>query len=297
MEIRQLRYFVAVAEELHFTRAAEKLNISPPSLTQQIQVLERGLGVRLLTRTKRSVALTDAGIQLLDEARIILRQVERAETMGRLAGRGEIGRIEIGYVTSASCAGLIPSVVAAYGRSHPLVELHLHRQETPDQLRDISIGRLDVGFLRPPVKYPVGLTGYTILKQPLIVALPAGHRLAAIRSISVRSLRDETFITPTVEVELGFPSYIDTISTAGNFQPRIVRRTPDILSIVTLVGAGLGVAILPGSFRHIQIPGVTYRSLSQGGHASIAVSFRKDEKSPAVKAFIAQLRGRRKLLQ
>src|ERR1700742_1879741 len=130
MELRHLRYFEAVAAELHFARAAERLKITPPTLTQQVQVLERELGVLLLRRTRRSVALTEAGRRFLEEARATLRQADQAMVMAHRAARGEIGRIEIGYVTSASCLGLIPQVIAAFRRSNPLVDVQLHRLET-----------------------------------------------------------------------------------------------------------------------------------------------------------------------
>jgi DNA-binding transcriptional LysR family regulator len=140
MELRHLRYFEAAAEELHFSRAAERLNISAPTLTQQIQALEQDLGVMLFRRTKRSVALTEAGRRFLDEARATLRQAEQATLMARQTARGEIGRIEIGYVTSASCLGLISTVLAEFRRANPYVDLQLHRMETVRQLNELIQG-------------------------------------------------------------------------------------------------------------------------------------------------------------
>lgn len=289
IELRHFRYFVAVAEELHFSRAAQRLHISPPSLTQQIKDLERGLGVLLFRRTKRSVALTDAGTRFLDHARATLLQAERAELVGRQAGRGEVGRIEIGYVTSASCAGIVSAAIKSFRRRHPLVDIQLSKLETPVQLEALVHGQLDIGFLRPPTTYPTEVTGFTVLSHPLIAALPADHRLARARQLRVSDLREEDFIAPTVEIELAFENHTERIATRGRFVPKITRRRPDILTIVTLVGAGLGVAIVPNSFQAVRIPGVVYKPIVPQERARIAAAFRKDERAPAVRAFITEL--------
>lgn len=290
MELRHFRYFVTLAEELHFARAAERLRISPPSLTQQIQDIERELAVRLFNRTKRSVALTDAGAQFLEHARATLRQAEKAELIGRLAGRGEVGRVEIGYVTSASCAGLVSASIKTYQRTHPLVEIQLSHLPTLAQFELLANGRLDIGFVRPPATYPSGLAGFVLLSHTLIAALPADHRLAQSKQVRVADLREEKFIIPSVEIELGFENHTNRVAAAGKFTPKITRRRPDILTIVTLVGAGLGVAIVPRSFQAIQIPGVVYKPLTPRNDAKLAAAFRKDEHGPAVRAFIQQLR-------
>jgi DNA-binding transcriptional LysR family regulator len=290
IELRHFRYFVAVAEELHFSRAAQRLHISPPSLTQQIKSLEIGLRVRLFDRTKRSVTLTDAGAQFLEQARATLRQAERAELVGRQAGRGEVGRIEIGYVTSASCAGLVSAAIKAYLGKHPLVDIQLTKLETPVQLEALASGQLDIGFLRPPVAYPIGLTGFVVLGHPLIAALPSDHRLANAAHVRVADLREERFIAPTVEIELGFDNHTGRIAARGKFAPKIIRRRPDILTIITLVGAGLGVAIVPDSFQAIRIPGVVYKPIVPREEAKLAAAFRNDERGPAIRAFIQHLR-------
>src|SRR3954447_12041212 len=194
MELRHLRYFVAAAEELHFSRAAERLNISAPTLTQQIQVLEADLGVVLFRRTKRSVALTEAGRRFLEEARKTLRQAEQATLVAQQAARGEIGRLEIGYVTSASCLGLIPMLLAEFRRLNPYVDLQVHRMETVRQLAALDHGQIDLGFLRPPTRYPVGLTGTLVWRQPFIVAMPKDHPLAAEKRVRVSSLAGEPLI-------------------------------------------------------------------------------------------------------
>jgi DNA-binding transcriptional LysR family regulator len=291
MELRHLRYFVAVAEELHFSRAAERLHISPPSLTQQIQTLERELGARLFVRTKRDVKLTDAGARFLEEARITLRQAERAELVARRAGRGEVGRVEIGFVTSAACLGLLTAAVPSYRQAYPLVELSLRKMETARQLEQLTESRLDVGFLRPPTRYPTGISAIIITRQSVVVALPKDHRLAAAETIPAAALAEENFIVPTFETDVGLYGHTAALGAQGRFVPRIGERALDQFTSVTLVAAGFGVAVVPQSIACIRIPGVIYKPLTRRtNEVELAAAFRRDERTPAVKAFIQHLR-------
>jgi len=292
MDLRHLRYFVAVAEELHFSRAAERLHISPPSLTQQIQSLEQELGARLLVRTKRDVKLTDAGARFLEEARSTLRQAERAELVARRAGRGEMGRVEIGFILSAACTGLLTVAVPSFRRTHPLVELSIRKVETGRQLEQLTEGRLDVGFLRPPARYPTGISAVVVARQSVVVALAKDHRLAATGAIPSASLSEESFIAPTFETDVGLYRHTAAVGQQGRFVPRIGARAPDVFTMMTLVAAGLGVAIVPQSIVCIQIPGVVYRPLArQGSPDELAAAFRRNEQAPAVKAFIRNLKA------
>ena len=292
MELRHLRYFVAVAEELHFSRAAERLHISPPSLTQQIRALEQELGALLFTRTKRNVTLTDAGTRFLDEARSTLRQAEHAALVARLGGRGEIGRVEIGYASSAACAGLITAAVAEYRRTHPLVSLSLSAMQAARQLEQLSEGRLDIGFLRAPARYPIGISAVIIGRQPVVIVLPSDHKLAKKASISAEMLAGERFLASTFETDVGLFQHTAALGQQGNFVARIVDRIPDIFTTVTLVAAGVGIAVVPQSCSCLRIPGVVYKPLShQTKPVEFAVAFRRDERAPAVKAFVQQLRS------
>jgi DNA-binding transcriptional LysR family regulator len=290
MELRHLRYFVAVAEELHFARAAERLDISPPSLTQQIQNLEAELGARLLNRTKRSVSLTDGGARFLEEARKAVRQAENAELIGKQAGRGEIGRIEIAYMTTASCAGVVSRVLADYNKSHPGVDIRLIKLETPEQLASLAEGRIDIGFLRPPDRYPTGLAGIEIWHQPVMIALPENHPLAHRSQLECADLANDEFILPSVEAELAYDGYVNSVAEQGGFTPRVSRRARDYLSIVTLVAAGFGVAAVPASFSRIQMPGVRYLAINLKRRARIAIGYRRQERAPAIKSFIERIR-------
>jgi DNA-binding transcriptional LysR family regulator len=291
MELRHLRYFVAVAEELHFSNAAQRLHISPPSLTQQIQNLEAELGARLFVRTKRDVKLTDAGVRFLDEARATLRQAERAELVAKRAGRGEVGRVEIGFVASAACLGLLTATVPSFRKSYPLVALSVHKLETPRQLDHLTEGRLDIGFLRAPARSPTGISVITVARQPVVIALPKGHRLADAAAISPASLADETFVAATYETQVGVYRQTAELGQHGGFAPLVGEHASDQFTIVTMVAAGFGIAVVPQSIACIQIPGVVYRPLRrQAIRTELAAAFRRDERTPAVKAFIQHLR-------
>src|SRR5262249_39909947 len=230
MELRHLRYFVAVAEELHFSRAAERLHIAPPALTEQIRHLEQELGASLLTRTKRNVRLTDAGARFLEEARLILRQAEHAAHVAKLAGRGEVGRIEIGYASSAACSGLVTAAIAEYRRTHPLVSLSLSSMQAARQLDLLTEGRLDIGFLRTRARYPVGIAALIIARQAVVIALPSDHRLARKPSVSAAMLAEEQFLAPTFETEVGLYQHTAAVGQQGNFVARIVDRIPDLFT-------------------------------------------------------------------
>ena len=179
MELRHLRCLAVLAEELHFSRAAERIGIAQPALTQQIQALERELGVRLFQRTKRSVHLTVAGKLTLEEALRTLQQADRTKLVAHQAGRGEKGLIEIGYVGSAAFSGVLAKTISAYRKTNPHVELQLYELSIHQQLNDLNSRRLDAGFLRLPVKqWPIGLTFVALLSEPIVVALPLSSAIS-----------------------------------------------------------------------------------------------------------------------
>lgn len=287
MDIRQFRYFVTVAELLHFSRAAEVLGITPPSMTKQIQEIERELGVRLFQRTKRSVRLTAAGAIFLDEARRVVEQADRAEETARRAGRGELGRIEIGYVASTAYSGVLQDQMTTFRGAYPGVEVNCSEvamDRLPEMLDD---GRIDIAFLRPPISYPPGIRAVTLLRDPFVVAVQEKHPLAAPRPIEPAKMREETFILP--EQEAGTLE----IARRGGFEPRLGPRPGSLVAVMTLVSLGAGIAIVPNSvLRAVHLPRVTYREISGPPILSeIAAAFRLSEAAPATLAFIAQLRA------
>ena len=291
MEIRHLRYFVTVAEELHFSRAADRLHISTPTLSQQIRALEGELGARLLKRRARSaVELTHAGKRFLQEADAVLRQMKQAELIGRRAARGETGVIALGYVFSASCSGLISRAIAEFRFTHPDVAIQAQLLETQPQFKAIIDGSIDVGVMRVPRRYPSNLTGFLIERQPFRVALPAGHRLTNLKQIPPDALAGEPLIAAPLEMELGFWGNISAIAPAG-MPLNIVERAPDVFTLLTLVGAGVGISVISSALSRISIPNVVYRDFSRAPrYADHVVVCRKFEASPIVNVFLKRLR-------
>lgn len=287
MELRHLRYFVVLAQELHFARAAEKLNIAPSTLTVQIQEIERRLSASLLARTKRSVRLTPAGEIFLKEARTVLAQFEKAEAAGRRAGRGEIGRVEIGYVGSAAYAGVLQDQIRRFSSAWPGV--HLHAAELPMEELPLLIdtGQVDIGFVRLPMSLPGSLRTHVLLRDYFCLALPARHVLvgSSQEPISPALLANEAFISP--EQQAG--TY--EVARRGHFAPHIVSAPGSLLAVLTQVSVGAGVSVVPSIVRHVvHLPEVAFRPLAGEPILSeVAAVYRAQEDAPAVSHFVGQL--------
>jgi len=293
MELRHLRYFVAVAEELHFSRAAEQLNISTPTLSHQIQALEKILGAQLLCRKKKTaVSLTQTGRRFLEEARATLRQAENAELVGKRTACGDMGSVAIGYILAASCVGLLPELIATFHKENPQVSLQINRMETFPQMKALVEGALDVGFIRAPKRYPTELTGFIINRHPYYVALPEGHPLTKRKHLTPAILAHEPFVAGSMEMEVGLWGNLGAISATGH-SPQVIARTSDIFSVLTLVAAGMGLGIVSGPMSKVDIPGITYRKIAGAlQSAEIAIAYRKSESAPAVRSFIQRLRSK-----
>jgi DNA-binding transcriptional LysR family regulator len=291
MELRHLKYFVAVAEEMHFARAAERLNITPPTLTHQIKALETILGVRLFNRSGNTgVALTRIGTQFLDEAKATLKQAARAELVVRQAGRGEMGTIEVGFILSAICGDVVTSYMSEFKGAHPRVVTTMRKMETFPQLRELTEGTLDIGFMRAPDRYPAGLTGFIIERQELWLAISKDHKLANHETVDPKELVGERFVGSLLTMEVGFWDNINHAMPSGE-SPHIVARAPDIISVLTLVGLGAGMSVVSGSLKQIAFPNVIYRKIAgPAKYADHVVVFRKNDESKVVKAFVAMLR-------
>lgn len=286
MELRHLRYFVTLAEELHFARAAEKLNIAPPTLTVQIQEIERTLSARLFQRTKRAVSLTTAGEVFLAEARSVLEQFARAENAGRRAGRGEIGRIEIGYVGSAAYAGVLQRLTNRFCTTWPDVEVNAREFPMGELPELVANGQVDIGFVRMPLLLPKSLRNQVVLQDQFCLALSIHHLKASIEGeISPRLLGGELFIAP----EQQFGTY--EVARRGGFTPRIVSSPGGLLAVLTEVSLGMGVSIVPGIVENvIKMPDVAFRPIAGDPIVSeIVAIFRANEKSPAVQQFILRV--------
>jgi DNA-binding transcriptional LysR family regulator len=291
-ELRLYRYFVTVAEERHFSRAAERLNITPPTLTHQIQALEAHLGVQLChRRPKTRVELTEAGKRFLEQAQQVLRQVAEAESAARKAARGEVGRIEIGYMMSVSCSGLIQKCVGNFRRTHPAIDISLHRLETMPQVAAIAEGRLDIGFVRPPKQYPPELAGFIVFEQPMVVALPADHRLARRKRIKPAELADDVFVTTSLEMDIGFLKYTEAVTSIADFVPTVSKRVPDVFTVMTYISAGYGVGVIARSLGKLAIPNVVIKELDVPTPplSPIACVYRRNESAPAANAFVKSM--------
>ncbi len=278
MEISHLRYFVAVAEELHFSRAAERLNIAPPTLSHGIAALESELGARLFTRkTKSMVALTEAGNRFFDEARGALRHFEHAEIAGRRAARGEIGTIAVGYMHAASCAGVVPDSIIAFHKKSPGVTFNLFHHDTFTQLKGVIDGSLDVGFIRKPQRYPTGLTGFVVCRRPFWAAIPKSHPLAAQDRVTPPALATAKFVALTIEMEAGIWGNL-AAAVPPTSSPLVAQRAADTFTLLTMVGAGLGITVVPEQLRRLDIPGVVFRRIVGASRmGEIAVVHRKNE--------------------
>lgn len=285
IETRLFRYFVAVADEQHFSRAALRLKISPPTLTHQIKKLEGQLGTRLIERKGNThIELTEAGLRFLERARDVLRQVEEAKIVAQQAARGDIGRIEIGFMPAATCAGLMQKLLAEFQRANPAIEINLHRLVPKEQITAIMRKDLDVGFTRGPDKYPASLDGFEIYRQPMMLALPEKHPLARHKKIDPAILKDEMFVNTGPELEVGFWGHTEAVSGVGNFTPRVAKRVDDLITILTYVSIGYGIGVIPKSMCRIDVPNVVYREVATNPMPMTSIAFvhRRKDSSPSV---------------
>jgi DNA-binding transcriptional LysR family regulator len=287
MELRHIRYFIAVAEECHFGRAAERLHIAQPPLSQQIKQLEAELGVQLLVRSTRRVELTQAGERYLERARAIVAGVEEAGREAVRVAAGEVGRVSLGFVGSTTYE-LLPRLTRVLRQELPLVELDLHGEMlTPDQVAGLHDGTLDLAFLRPPVRDP-DLRLKVLRREPLVAVLPEAHPLAALEAVPLPDLRAEPFVSfLSQHRSVTFDAVFDACLAAG-FEPDVRQEVAETSTLVSLVAAGLGVALVPESVQHLRVTGAVYRPL-EGEPAGIelAVARRAREDSPHIGRILA----------
>ena len=285
MELRHLRYFVTVAEELHFGRAATRLFIAQPPLSQQIQQLERELGVALFIRTSRRVQLTPAGEAFLVDARQILAGVETAGETAKRAARGETGWLGIGFAASATYE-LLPAVLHDFRAAFPEVVLSLQELNAAEQASALREKVIHVGFARPYAPFPEAVVN-SVQQEPFLVALPESHRLAALNSLALAALADEPFISFP---ELPKPSYAEVVRQAcegAGFTPHVVQEVREMQTALSLIAAGFGVALLPASVRHLHRDGVVYCPLEEPApRTELTVMSRLDDPSPMLRNFL-----------
>lgn len=290
LDVRQLQCFLAVAEELHFARAADRLGLAQSGLSTQVQRLEKDLGVTLLNRNKRKpVSLTDAGRLFYAEAEAALRHIERADQVGRLAARGLAGVIRIGYVASGVSTGLLSRMLGDFRKHHELVRVEVFPMETPRQLDALNEGRIDVGIVRPRRLCPAGIETKIVQTERLLTAMASHHPLARRGPVAARELADQPFIVPQFADEEGFGFALTALGKAGGFTPRLEYRVQDFISATSLASAGYGIAIVPESMQNFSQPGVFFKPVSDFRLAvHLALAYRRREMSPAVRAFVKQ---------
>jgi DNA-binding transcriptional LysR family regulator len=287
VELRQLRYFVAVAEELHFRRAAERLHISQPPLSQQIRALEDELGFALLVRTRRRVELTPAGEAFLRDARALLGELEGAVATARRIDSGQTGRLRINFVGSALFS-IVPGTVERFRRTRPAVEIELRERPTVDQLRAVRTGLADVGLVRPPIEDDGQLSVRTVLRERTVAALPAGHALARLSRLPLRRLAAEPLVLFPRDQAPGFHDLlIDALAGAGS-GPGVIQYAPEMLTIIGLVAAGTGVSFVPESVQRLALDGVIYRPVTGAPRSELVAITRAGDDSALVRAFVAE---------
>lgn len=287
MELRHLRYFVAVAEERHFGRAAQRLHMAQPPLSQQIRRLEAELGVRLLERTTRRVELSAAGEVLLERARALLAAADAAAEECRRAADGQIGRLAIGF-TGSTTYSLLPQVARALGEQLPNVTLDLRGEMiTPAQVDGLLHGTLDLAFLRPPVRSRE-LRVEVIRSEPLAVVLPAGHPLAEAPEVPLAALADEPFVLYADHLRTALGEIVDEACAAAGFTPRRAVEVTETATLVSFVAAGLGVSLVPTSVSGMTVAGAVYRPLAgRAPRAEIAIAHALGDPPPVVQRALA----------
>ena len=289
MELRHLRCFVAVAEELHFGRAAARLHVAQPALSQHIRHLEQELGVQLFQRTKRRVALTEPGRVFLEKTRLVLTQAHVAVQSVQRANQGEVGELSIGFVGSAA-QGLLPEVLRSFRKRFPEVQLSLQELTTSQQLGCLRNQQIRVGFLRPPIADPEVETEI-VAREPWVVAMPHSHALRARSIIALQELANEPFIGTPRTLGPGFYDQASSLCLQAGFSPRVVQEAIQMQTIVSLVNAGLGVALVPQSVEKLSNEGVLYKRIRGSPMVQMALAWRRGDQSPVLRSFVGVVRA------
>lgn len=292
-DLWQLRYFIAVAEQLHFGRAAAALHISQPPLSRAIRALEERLGVVLFLRNRRRVELTPAGARLLEEARRTLGQLERTVLELRGMASGERGRLRIGFVSLADYGGVLPALLKAYKAARPGVQLALREMLSPEQSLALAAGELDFGLLLPPIGEAAGLEHLVMQRERFVAALPARHRLAAGRGpLAVSELAAERFVMVPREIAPGLYDIVAGLAARAGFALNVAQEAIQMQTVISLVSSGLGAAVVPASVANLGRRGVVYRRLADK-HPSLELwlAWRSGGVGAAAGELVAQARS------
>ena len=289
MDPRKVRYFIAVAEERHLGRAAQRLHMSQPPLTRQIQLLEEELGVALFKRTPKGMLLTQAGEAMLDDARNIQMLVQQAAERARRAGQGLQGCLDIGVYGSAMFDG-IPRLLAQYHAEHPEVKIAVHPAQTPAQVVALRQGRVLAAFERMRPRED-DIAELLVLKEPLFIALPAADPLAHLEAVDIQLLRDRHFLMPDAPSTQLINAGLELCRENG-FEPVWTLGTNDLVASTMMVASGLGVCIVPECLTRVQMPGLVIRPIlcKKPKYMTLYCFYLKDEDSPLLASFLRSVR-------
>lgn len=288
IELRHLRYFLTVAEELHFARAAARLHISQPPLSRQIQQLEQHLGVTLLQRSQRRVALTEAGAVFREEVQKLFGQLQQAEQRTQMAARGEYGQLRVGFISTAIYS-VLPKLLKTFSERYPNVELVLHELTGDAQLQALQEERIDVGIMMPS-EHIKNLLWQPLYREPLILVLASAHPLAQLpeqRPVEVKDLNDEIFILFPRELAPALFDKIIGVAERAGFNLKIGQRAVQMQTIISLVSANLGIALVPACMQALQRSDVVYRQLTpQSAMIETAITWRLGDSSAVLASFL-----------
>ena len=291
MDIRQLRYFVAVAEELNFSRAARRLHMSQPPLSQQVKAIEDELGTALLERNRRSVRLTEPGRLFLQQARSILAQLDSAGDEVRRAARGEAGQIRIAFTGSVPMFEPFPRFIQTFRERFPAVRVEMGHMSSGAQIQAIADRRIDVGFLRPSPQFAPGpeIAVGRIWEDDLMAVLPSTHRLARAKGgVRMADLADEPFILFPRGIGCGLYDHVMGLCSQAGFAPRVVQEAREGVTILALIAAGTGISILPDTYRNASVPGVVHRPIASAASGSrLLLAWRAGDATPLLGRFLA----------
>lgn len=288
MELRHLRYFVALAEELNFTRAAARVGIGQPPLSQQIRDLETELGGPLFRRLPHGAELTEAGRAFLPEAKSALEQADRAARVARRAGSGEVGRLRVGFTGSAAFRAEVPTAVRDFRRAYPDVDLVLEEAPTARLIEQLVATELDAAFVRPGNAQIKGIELLDLPKERMMLAVPAGHRLSKPKAVRMKDLAGEPIVQFPRAAGPGLYDQVAGACRVAGFEPTFAATAPELTSVSNFVAAGIGLAIVPESVARARLPGVRYRPLT-GTPISVrlCLATRAGEATVTVKNFVS----------
>jgi DNA-binding transcriptional LysR family regulator len=291
MELRQLRYFLALAEELHFGRAAARLNVVQPALSQQIRRLEDELGVRLFHRTKRHVSLTGAGAAFLQKAQLTVAHAGEAAAAAQSAGRGEIGALSVGFVGSAAF-NFLPELLKSFRQSFPAVRLVLQELTTTQQVAALRAASIDIGLLRPPIA-DGNIRIEVLAREPWLMAIPRSHRLGRRSRVGLQDFAEDPFIATPRDLGPGLFDQVVGLCARSGFSPTVVQEAIQMSTVVSLVGAGIGVALVPSSVVKLGRNDVLYKPLRNLPKVDIALAWSRADVDPILSNWLSVARNLR----